>query len=60
MKNKIIKITGQYKKTNSSFGNFAIPCIKEYTYNNGIKKQMDTFHYTWTEKKAKEITNNRA
>ena len=55
---RIIKVNGEPTKTNSSFGNYAIPCTFEFTYNNGIKKVIDGEEMFWTAKKAKEFYNH--
>lgn len=55
---RILEITGEIKKTNSSFGNWAIPCKVEYTYMNGMKRVFDDFHYTWTKKFAQDVVEN--
>jgi len=57
MKETIKQVFNDIRKSNSSYGNYAIPCIIEYQYNNGKTRVMETFIYTWTEKKAKEIVN---
>ena len=58
MKEKVLRITGMPKETTSGYGNYAVPCTKEITYNNGTRKITTAFLYTWTKKKAFEIVNS--
>jgi hypothetical protein len=52
---RILKVNGEPMKTNSSFGNYAVPCTFEFTYNSGINKIMDGEEMFWTAKKAREF-----
>lgn len=55
MAKRIKSVNGEPVKTNSSFGNYAVPCTFEFKYNNGIIKLMDGEELFWTDKKAREF-----
>jgi len=42
---KIIKVTPIIKRVNSIYGNFAIPVLREYTYDNGKKQRINGGKY---------------
>ena len=52
---KIIRVIGKPIKTNSSYGNYAIPCEVQHSY--APTKIMQEFQYFWTLKAANELSN---
>ena len=58
MERKILAITGAITKTNSSSGNYAIPCRTQIKYSNGYIKELDEVLFTWTLNKAQELVDS--
>lgn len=41
-------------RTNSSYGNWSVGVVKEYSYADGFKREASEFLYFWTKKAAVE------
>ena len=57
MTKKILSISSEIRKTNSSNGRYSVLCNTEFTYDNGYKRIMDEFQLFWTVKEAKNFIN---
>ena len=51
---KIIAVMGAPIKSNSSFGNYTVPCEVEYVYGSNVRRMIEN-SYFWTAKKANEF-----